>query len=160
MTDAPPIASLVPHQGAMCLAHSVIGVRGFCQAIKQRAHPQEAAPANNRLSVSLMDIGDNAGSRLRELRCVDRFVGFAGIEQVVNDFCPLSGARLAAANIEVTVDLDAVCVDDFTSQKARQGNCQLGLSRSSRSYDHQKGQRHLFEGLALASWPLRRQPTA
>jgi len=131
---------------AVTIAHRRIRRRRRGQSEQQRSDPEKRAPADDGRLRSGRDLGDALVRKLGEARGVHGFEGVDGVDQVMADPSALVGSGLAGADVEVTVDLDAVGAHDFPARTLGQGDGQRRLSGRRRSH-HDGEFRRFFSGL-------------
>ena len=90
------------------------------------------------------DVLARIGRLTRKSGGVVILAGIDNVEQVMGHPLPVGKARFGAADIEPSINLDRVVVDDLAAHCVCQTESELRFARAGRSCDHDQGLRRLF----------------
>src|SRR5690606_79164 len=117
-------------------ANVFVARRRLDQTEQQRAHPKECPTAYDRGFASRNDVGDPLIGKLGKPTCVDVVGRLEVANQVVRNALQFVGTGLAATDVEVAVNLDAVGAYDLAVECFGQLDGQSGFPRRCGAHHH------------------------
>jgi hypothetical protein len=134
--------------GLLLVARADLGRRRGClhHAVQDRLDPQEGAATHDHGAPAALDLGDDLAGQRGEAARVEGGERVGEIDEVVGSAGALLRGRLAAPEVEVPVDLDAVDPDDLASERPGQLDRERRLAGGRGAHHDQQFARREREG--------------